>query len=147
MRRLLWGGLAALWMQGMGAIAVNAQTPADILPSRRPQGTGNLLTYPPGTQIYRNGGIQTPDGQMIYPSVAVPKGDGSTTYYYANGTRIDLNQQSVNPGGTYLIPGRVNGGLGSNSSIRVYQPPTFPSNPDPPNFLDQLRLERRQLHF
>lgn len=134
MRRLIWGGLVALLVQGASAIAVKAQTPADILPPRRPQGTGNLLTYPPGTQIYRNGGIQTPNGQVIYPTVAVPKGDGTTTYYYSNGTRIDLNQRSVNPSGTYLTPGRMNGGLRTNSRIRVYQPPTFPSNPANSNF-------------
>lgn len=126
MQRLLPGVMLAVLLEAAIAVTANAQSPPDA-PINTP-GSSNLINYPPGTRIYQNGGIQTPNGQVIYPSVAVPRGDGSTTYYYNNGTRIDLNRRTVNPNGTYLAPGTTNGGL-SNTTIRLYEPPTFPGMP------------------
>lgn len=85
-------------------------------------GMGNSLNYPTGTRILPNGTISAPNG-ITYPSVTVPRGDGTTTYYYPNGTNITIQSNQTNPTGTYLRPG-ANGGLTNN--IYLY-PQYFPN--------------------
>jgi hypothetical protein len=88
------------------ATIATAQTPGSSLPA----GTGNVLNYPAGTQIYPGGTIVPPRSTPIFPSNTVRNGDGSTTYYYPNGTRVNTRGNSVSPSGTVLTPGS-NGGL------------------------------------
>lgn len=58
-----------------------------------PNGTSN--TYPYGSRIDRTGRISTPRGQVIYPGVRMNNGDGSTTYYYNDGTRITIDKTKL----------------------------------------------------
>ncbi len=90
-----------------------AQNPAS---SNADQGTGNLLNYRSGTRIYNNGSINIPNEKIIYPSVTINHGDGSSTYYYSNGTRITTDKNTVSPSGTFLIQG-INGGLNNENRI------------------------------
>jgi hypothetical protein len=129
MKHLVFSSLLVLLAEAAIVATAIAQTPPDALPPAVRGGTSNIIDYPPGTRIYSNGGIHMPNGQVMYPNAAVPRGDGSTTYYYPNGTRIDLNRGAVDPSGSYLEPGTVNGGLTNNSRIRLYKPPTFPGSP------------------
>ncbi|WP_169222273.1 hypothetical protein [Brasilonema sp. UFV-L1] len=75
-------------------------------------GLGNTPNYPYGTRInQQNGVINIPNGSKIYPATTINNGDGSTTYYYRNGTRIQTNSNIVSPNGALLRPGSFNGGL------------------------------------
>ncbi len=113
MRHLILGLLTLLFVEA-GSTAAGAQTaPSSTSASQPSRGVGNQINYPPGTQIYPNGTIQTPTGTVIYPSVAVPGEDGSTTYYYRDGTRINAGRGAFSSSGTYLIPGTINGGVGN----------------------------------
>lgn len=58
-----------------------------------PNGTPN--TYPYGSRIDRTGRISTPRGQVINPSVRMNHGDGSTTYYYNDGTSITMDKTKL----------------------------------------------------
>lgn len=64
-----------------------------------PDGTS---TYPVGSTINQSGRISTPRGQSIYPNVRIRNGDGSTTYYYQNGTRIRVDETKLPPTGSPL---------------------------------------------
>lgn len=59
-------------------------------------------TYPSGSSINRSGRISTPRGQSLYPNVRIRNGDGSTTYYYQNGTRIRVDETKLPPTGSPL---------------------------------------------
>lgn len=96
---------------GLSAGNLNAQTTNSS--NQQQYGTGNWLNYPYGTRVYGNGTISTPKSGLIAPSVAVPRSDGSTTYYYPNGTRITIDKNTLNPTGTVLSPG-INGGIRDN---------------------------------
>jgi hypothetical protein len=82
------------------ASTVNAQTTSV-------QGTGSYLNYPMGTRIYNNGALSIPNGPILYPSVTGTNNDGSSTYYYANGTRIHVNPKSMGATGTMIVPKTV----------------------------------------
>ncbi len=75
------------------------------------QGTGNFLSYPPGTRIAPNGRITTPTNETLYPSNTINNGNGTKTFYYRNGTRVIIQKDKMNPGGAYLNPNSSNGGL------------------------------------
>ncbi|MBE9228435.1 hypothetical protein IQ264_23730 [Phormidium sp. LEGE 05292] len=96
---------------GLSAVNVNAQTTNSS--NQQQYGSGNLLNYPPGTRVYGNGTISTPRSGIISPTVAVPRGNGSTTYYYPNGTQITIDKNTINPTGTFISPG-INGGIRDN---------------------------------
>jgi len=113
MRHLILDLLALLFLEVSGTATRAQAAPNPPSASQSSRGVGNQINYPPGTQIYPNGAIQTPNGTVIYPSVTVPEGDGSTTYYYRDGTRINAGRGAFNSSGTYLIPGTVNGGVGN----------------------------------
>ena len=62
---------------------------------------GTASSYPYGSYINESGAITTPRGQVIPPSVGVNNGDGSTTYYYPNGTSITIDKTKLpTTGGT-----------------------------------------------
>lgn len=64
-----------------------------------PDGT---TIYPSGSRLNQSGRISTPRGQSIYPNVRIRNGDGSTTYYYQNGTRIRVDETKLPPTGRPL---------------------------------------------
>jgi hypothetical protein len=58
-----------------------------------PNGTSN--PYPYGSRIDETGRISTPRGQVVYPGVRINNGDGSTTYYYNDGTSITIDKTKL----------------------------------------------------
>ncbi len=65
-----------------------------------PYGTTN--SYPYGSRIRESGTITTPRGQVISPNVGIRNGDGSTTYYYQNGTSITIDKTKLPATGGFL---------------------------------------------
>lgn len=63
--------------------------------------SGSNVSYPQGSRIKANGIISTPRGQRNIPSVSIKHGDGSTSYYYRNGSRITIDG-TVPPTGTLI---------------------------------------------
>ena len=61
--------------------------------------TGGNVTYPFGTRVNNDGIITTPRGERTTPNVTVKRGDGSTTYYYQDGSRINIDPKTVPPTG------------------------------------------------
>jgi hypothetical protein len=59
-------------------------------------------TYPYGSRINRSGWISTPRGQLVYPNVGIDNGDGSTTYYYQDGSRVTIDKTKLPSSGTLL---------------------------------------------
>ena len=122
MKRLIASGLSALLLGAVSAEALRAQTttgnPRMTSPSR---GTGTSVNYPFGTRIYSNGAIHIPNGNRVTPSVTIPNGDGSRTFYYPNGTHITVNESTINPTGTLLRSGSRNGGLTNDTMTRPNQ--------------------------
>jgi hypothetical protein len=86
-------------------------------------GVGNFLDYPYGTRIYENGRISNPSGGSMYPSTTINNGNGVTTYYYRNGTRVMIKKNQVSPSGTILRSGSFNGGLPTKTN-RINTLPT-----------------------
>jgi hypothetical protein len=113
MKTIVFSSLIAVSLGMATAMEANAQTN-----DRPANGVGNQPTYPSGSRVYSNGRISLPNGGNLYPNVAVPRGDGSTTYYYPNGTRITIPKKGINPVGTYLSPSSPNGGLRDYSNPR-----------------------------
>jgi hypothetical protein len=64
--------------------------------------TGSTSSYPYSSRISGSGAITTPRGQVIYPNVGVTNGDGSTTYYYPNGTSITVDKTRLPATGGFL---------------------------------------------
>ena len=62
---------------------------------------GGNDTYPRGSRISSNGIISNLRGQRTIPSVSIKHGDGSTSYYYRNGSRITIDT-AVPPTGTLI---------------------------------------------
>lgn len=69
---------------------------------RNPRLTGGNRTYPQGSRINSNGIISAPTGQRAIPSVRVKHGDGSTSYYYRDGSRITIDATTIPPTGKPL---------------------------------------------
>jgi hypothetical protein len=107
------------------ASVITAMAQTNITPTPRQNGTGGWINYPAGSQIYRNGAIVLPDSRTVYPTNTVRNGDGTTSFYYADGTKITTQGNAINPSGSYLIPGS-NGNLHNNSLSA------------PPNYSDPL---------
>ncbi|MDF5712692.1 MAG: hypothetical protein PUP93_02100 [Rhizonema sp. NSF051] len=114
MKYLIMSGLSVLFVAATSASPISAQTAQQnsALPGAV-RGIGNLPNYQYGTRIYDNGRISVPNGSVVYPATTIDHGNGYTTYYYQDGTHITTNRNTVNPGGTFLTPGSVNGGVGS----------------------------------
>jgi len=67
---------------------------------QNPYGTNR--SYPYGSRVRSSGSITTPQGEVIFPNVTIRNGDGSTTYYYSNGTRVTIDKTQVPATGEYL---------------------------------------------
>ncbi|MGH8000941.1 MAG: hypothetical protein ACREPR_16320 [Brasilonema sp.] len=105
--KLLIVAITALGASFLSLQEAEAQSRSTSTPGR-----GNIPNYPYGTRInQQNGVIYTPNGSKIYPATTIKNGDGSTTYYYQNGTRIQTNSNTVSPNGSLLTPRGFNGGL------------------------------------
>lgn len=107
--KLFTVGAVTMWLVGTAGAAM-AQTPSLPIPTQN--GSGDLLNrYPAGTQVYPRGIITSPGGSTVFPSVTVPRGDGTTTFYYPDGTRLTTGTRSISPSGTYISPSGANGGV------------------------------------
>lgn len=109
MQRLI--GFALLPLLLTAGVA-QAQVPNSSQP---PQGTGTVLNYPTGTRVYPNGTIVSPRSEVTIPNVTIRNGNGTTTYYYPNGTKLTTPNRGMSPAGTFLTPG-LNGGLGNGQN-------------------------------
>ena len=116
-----WVILLLAAISALPVVNVNAQTRINSSVQQQ-NGAGNLLNYPYGSRLYGNGTISSPRSGLISPSVAVPRGNGSTTYYYPDGTYITIDKNTINPTGTTLYPG-MNGGIRDR---RLTNPSNFP---------------------
>ncbi|NJP11191.1 MAG: hypothetical protein HC866_18370 [Leptolyngbyaceae cyanobacterium RU_5_1] len=124
MRRLLFSASLFVLFAGLGyAQTASAQT------GSAGSNSGSSPNYPYGTRIHETGVINTPRGQTISPSVSVPNGDGSITYYYSNGSSVTIHRKRINPNGALLSPGAPNGGLTNRGTIprteTFYKPERF----------------------
>jgi hypothetical protein len=63
---------------------------------------GGNVSYPRGTRINANGIISTPKGERTPPSNSIKHGDGSTSYYYQDGSHITIEHNTIPPTGTLL---------------------------------------------
>ena len=108
MKNLLKLGMAIVLLSSL-PLAAHAQTTIPPVAPRQ-NGVGNWVDYPTGSQIFRDGSIVTPNSGTVYPTNIIRNGDGSTSYYYSNGTKINVQGNTINPSGSYLSPG-INGGL------------------------------------
>jgi hypothetical protein len=63
---------------------------------------GTDASYPYGSRIGSSGAITSPQGQLTYPAVQINNGDGSTTYYYPNGTSITVDRRKLPASGGVL---------------------------------------------
>jgi hypothetical protein len=119
MRRLFGFGFAIILL----GISIPASTYAQtqVIPPDD-GGTGTWLNYPSGTRIYQNGAIVVPRaGVIIYPNNTIRHGDGSTTFYYSNGTHINVIENTISPSGTTLVQ-QTNGGLGDSTFAPLNNP-------------------------
>lgn len=73
-----------------------------IAPAQNGEVVGGRATYPYGSRIGTNGVISRPQGPDIPPSVIINNGNGSTSYYYPGGSRIDVNNNSIPSTGKLL---------------------------------------------
>ena len=62
---------------------------------------GNV-TYPQGSRINADGIISTLRGERTVPSASIKHGDGSTSYYYRNGSHITIQPTTIPPTGTLI---------------------------------------------
>ncbi len=58
---------------------------------------GGSVTYPYGSRINSSGTISSPRGGTTIPSVRVNHGDGSTSYYYRDGSQITIDSNKIPP--------------------------------------------------
>lgn len=63
---------------------------------------GGDVSYPRGSRINSNGVISTPRGERNLPNVSVKHGDGSTSYYYRDGSHITIDRTNIRPTGTLI---------------------------------------------
>lgn len=61
-----------------------------------------INNYPFGSRINADGIISTPRGERTIPSVSIKRGDGSTSYYYRDGSRINVERNTIPPTGTRI---------------------------------------------
>ncbi|MBR8837712.1 MAG: hypothetical protein DSM106950_27825 [Stigonema ocellatum SAG 48.90 = DSM 106950] len=79
----------------MGSVKPNIRTNTTL-------NIGGIVTYPYGSRVYNGGTVQTPNGQVIPPAVTINHGNGSMSYYYPDGSRIDTNGSTIPPVGTFI---------------------------------------------
>lgn len=73
-----------------------------IPPAQNGAVLGERGNYPYGSRLEQNGTISTPQGGTTVPNVTINRGDGSTSYYYPDGSRVDVNNNSVPASGKLL---------------------------------------------
>lgn len=73
-----------------------------IPPAQNGAVLGERGNYPYGSRLEQNGTISTPQGGTAVPNVTINRGDGSTSYYYPDGSRVDVNNNSVPASGKLL---------------------------------------------
>lgn len=61
---------------------------------------GGNREYPFGSKVFDNGTISTPNSDPVYPSSTIRHGDGTTSYYYRDGSRITVDPSKISPSGT-----------------------------------------------
>jgi hypothetical protein len=61
---------------------------------------GGNRDYPYGSKVFDNGRISTPNNGSVYPSSTIRHGDGTTSYYYRDGSRITVDPTKISPSGT-----------------------------------------------
>jgi hypothetical protein len=112
MKRLIAGVLAVVAIELSSAAAVHAQAAIDRLGTFNfPNTQNNLPNYPNSSRIYSNGAIRSTRGQVASPAATVRHGDGSTSFYYPDGTRIRVDKKTITPVGTPLRSGAINQGM------------------------------------
>ena len=112
MRRLITGVLAVVALELSSAAAVNAQAAIDRIGTFNfPSTRDSQPNYPNSARIYSNGAIRSPRGQVASPAATVKHGDGSTSFYYPDGTRIRVEKKTINPIGTPIRSGAINQGM------------------------------------
>lgn len=62
----------------------------------------SIKNYPRGSRINANGIISTLRGERTIPSVSIKRGDGSTTYHYRDGSRINVERNTIPSTGTRI---------------------------------------------
>lgn len=82
--------------------SINRVNTNSITPTQNGKVVGDRNAYPYGSRIGTNGVISTPQGEMILPRVKIDHGDGSASYHYPDGSRIDVNSNSIPPIGKPL---------------------------------------------
>lgn len=58
-----------------------------------------ITTGPYGSRLNANGTISTSSGQLSLPSATVTHSNGSTTYYYSNGSSVTVDKTKIPPTG------------------------------------------------
>src|SRR6476469_7465151 len=112
MKRLIAGGLAVLALELSSLPAVHAQAAIDRIGTFNfPNTRDRQSNYPNSARIYSNGAIRSPQGQVASPAATVKHGDGSTSFYYPDGTRIRVEEKTIRPVGTPIRSGVINQGI------------------------------------
>ncbi len=112
MKGLMTGVLVVLALELSSLTAVNAQAAIDRLGTFNfPDTRNNLPNYPNSSRIYTNGAIRSPRGQVASPAATIRHSDGSTSFYYRDGTRITVDRTTISPVGTPLRSGAINQGM------------------------------------
>ena len=99
--------LPALSQQRINSANSNSINPINLLnrtntnnPSFDGRVRGGNRDYPYGSKVFDNGTISTPNGGPVYPSSTIRHGDGTTSYYYRDGSRITIDPTQISPSGT-----------------------------------------------
>ena len=61
-----------------------------------------VVAYPYGSRVFNDGTVQIPNSQVVAPATTINHGNGSTTYYYPDGSHIDTNGSAIPAFGTPL---------------------------------------------
>ncbi len=124
-KKILIGGVGALGISSLIILGADAQQPLGnnsvapirlitpnnsinqvntnpITPTQNGKVVGDRNAYPYGSRIGTNGVISTPQGENYLPGVTIDRGDGSKSYYYRDGSRIDVNSNTIPPTGKLL---------------------------------------------
>lgn len=127
-KKILTGGVGALGISFLIILGVDAQQPLgnnsvapirpitpnnsinsinrvntnSITPTQDGKVVGDRNAYPYGSRIGTNGVISTPQGENHLPGVTINHGDGSKSYYYRDGSRVDVNSNTIPPTGKLL---------------------------------------------
>ena len=111
MKKLISGMLAGVLLELVSMSVANAQASIDRIGTfNSPNSNSVQRSHPFGSRIYSNGVIRSRRGYAS-PSAVIKHGDGSTSFYYSNGTRVTVNEKKIHPTGAPLQSGAINGRL------------------------------------